>query len=68
MPDISNSPVDGLYYPIIIIGAGISGIGCACQLERKLRFHQFMIFEGQGGIGVRLQFMALHARFNITLT
>ncbi|RAH50678.1 flavin-containing monooxygenase [Aspergillus brunneoviolaceus CBS 621.78] len=51
MPDITNNPVGGLYYPVIIIGAGISGIGCACQLQRKLRFDQFMIFEGQGGIG-----------------
>ncbi|OJJ99178.1 hypothetical protein ASPACDRAFT_60983 [Aspergillus aculeatus ATCC 16872] len=50
MPDISNGDY-GLYYPVIIIGAGISGIGCACQLQRKSRVDQFMIFEGQGGIG-----------------
>ncbi|RAH87413.1 FAD/NAD(P)-binding domain-containing protein [Aspergillus japonicus CBS 114.51] len=51
MPDISNGPDDGLYYPVIIIGAGISGIGCACQLQRKLNFDQYMIFEGRDGFG-----------------
>ncbi|KAF2433927.1 FAD/NAD(P)-binding domain-containing protein [Tothia fuscella] len=39
------------YYPVVIIGAGESGIAAACQLKEKLGFDQFRIFERQSGIG-----------------
>lgn len=40
------------YYPVIIIGAGESGIAMACQMKDKLGgFDQFRIFDRQGGIG-----------------
>ncbi|PLN77262.1 hypothetical protein BDW42DRAFT_177169 [Aspergillus taichungensis] len=42
-----------LFIPIIIIGAGMSGIAAGCQLKEKLGFDQFRIFDRQaepGGI------------------
>lgn len=39
-------------FQVIIVGAGISGIGFACQLQRRLGCTQFMIYESQDGIGV----------------
>lgn len=39
------------YYPVIIIGAGESGICMGTQLKEKLGFDQFRIFERQAGIG-----------------
>jgi len=39
------------HYPIVIAGAGESGIAMACQLKKKLGFDQFKIFDRQGGIG-----------------
>ncbi|KAF2267050.1 FAD/NAD(P)-binding domain-containing protein [Lojkania enalia] len=39
------------YYPIVIVGAGASGIAMACQLKEQLGFDQFRIFERQSGIG-----------------
>ncbi|KAF2002902.1 FAD/NAD(P)-binding domain-containing protein [Amniculicola lignicola CBS 123094] len=39
------------YYPVIIVGAGASGIAMACQLKEQLGFDQFRIFDRQGGIG-----------------
>ncbi|KAF7865503.1 hypothetical protein EAF04_006477 [Stromatinia cepivora] len=43
------------YYPIIIIGAGPSGISMGCQLKLKLHFDQFKIFDRQGGLGERFE-------------
>lgn len=39
------------YYPVIIVGAGASGVAMACQLKQQLGFDQFRVFERQGGIG-----------------
>ena len=39
------------YYPIIIVGAGESGIAMGCQLKEQLGFTQFRIFERQSGLG-----------------
>ena len=39
------------YYPVVIIGAGESGIALGCQLKEKLGHDQFRIFEKQAGIG-----------------
>ncbi|KAF2018900.1 putative flavin-binding monooxygenase [Aaosphaeria arxii CBS 175.79] len=39
------------YYPVLIVGAGASGIAMACQLKEQLGFDQFRVFERQAGIG-----------------
>ncbi|KAK3075146.1 hypothetical protein LTS18_014097, partial [Coniosporium uncinatum] len=39
------------YYPVIIIGAGESGIAMGCRLKDVLGFDQFRIFDRQAGIG-----------------
>lgn len=39
------------YYPIIIVGAGASGIAMACRLKEELRFDQFRVFDRQAGVG-----------------
>jgi cation diffusion facilitator CzcD-associated flavoprotein CzcO len=39
------------YYPVVVIGAGESGIAMGCRLKEKLRFDQFRIFDRQSGIG-----------------
>ncbi len=61
MENLSNSIHRGIqygsdkgcytYYPILIIGAGESGIAMGCRLKEKLRFDQFRIFDRQAGIG-----------------
>ena len=59
MADLSNSihRVNGydkdayIYYPIIIVGAGESGIALACRLKEKLGFDQFRLFDRQSGLG-----------------
>lgn len=39
------------YYPILVIGAGASGIAMGCQLQRQWSFSHFRILERQSGIG-----------------
>jgi cation diffusion facilitator CzcD-associated flavoprotein CzcO len=39
------------YIPLVIIGAGESGIAMGCRLKQVLGFDQFRIFERQSGIG-----------------
>lgn len=39
------------FYPVLIIGAGESGIAMGRQLQQKLGFHDFRIFDRQSGIG-----------------
>lgn len=39
------------YYPIIVIGAGETGIAMGCQLKQQLGFDQFRIFERQSFLG-----------------
>jgi cation diffusion facilitator CzcD-associated flavoprotein CzcO len=39
------------YYPVLIIGAGISGVAMACRLKEALGFDQFHIVDRQSGIG-----------------
>ncbi|KAE8371082.1 hypothetical protein BDV26DRAFT_299123 [Aspergillus bertholletiae] len=39
------------YYPVVIIGAGISGIAAACRLKQELGLDQFKVFEKEAGIG-----------------
>ncbi|KAJ5081454.1 hypothetical protein NUU61_009718 [Penicillium alfredii] len=39
------------YYPVLIIGAGESGVAMGCRLREVLGFDQFRIFDRQSGIG-----------------
>ena len=39
------------YYPVLIVGAGVSGIGLGCRLKQVLGFDQFRIFERKTGLG-----------------
>jgi ribulose 1,5-bisphosphate synthetase/thiazole synthase len=39
------------YYPVVVIGAGESGIAMGCRLRSQLGFDQFRIFERKSGIG-----------------
>ena len=34
-----------LYNDVVIIGAGFSGINLACQLQRKLNFTDYVIYD-----------------------
>lgn len=40
-----------LHLDVLIIGAGISGIGMACYLRREMPHKNFQIFEGRDAIG-----------------
>ncbi len=39
------------YYPVLIIGAGESGIAMGSRLRSVLGFDQFRIFERKSGLG-----------------
>lgn len=39
------------YYPVLIVGAGESGIAMGCRLKEVLGFDQFHIVDRQSGIG-----------------
>ena len=39
------------YYPVLIVGAGASGIAMACRLKAVLGFDQFRIFDRQSRMG-----------------
>ncbi len=39
------------YYPILVVGAGESGIALGCRLKEVLGFDQFRIFDRQSGAG-----------------
>lgn len=40
------------YVPIVIVGAGESGIAMGCRLKEKLGFDQFRIYDRQAGAGM----------------
>lgn len=50
MPHIL-SPTDGDILDVLIIGAGLSGIGAACQLRRQCPGKRFAILEARDAIG-----------------
>ncbi|OGM49368.1 flavin-binding monooxygenase [Aspergillus bombycis] len=39
------------YFPVVIIGAGLSGIAAGCQLKTKLGLSQFRIYDRNEGVG-----------------
>lgn len=45
-PLLTDAPLD-----VLIIGAGISGIGCACYLQQKLPGKRWAIIEARGELG-----------------
>ena len=40
-----------LYNDVVIIGAGFSGINLACQLQRKLNFTDYVIYDRGYNLG-----------------
>jgi cation diffusion facilitator CzcD-associated flavoprotein CzcO len=40
-----------LYSDVVIIGAGLSGIDIACQLQRQLRVSDYMIYDRARELG-----------------
>lgn len=40
-----------IYYPVLIVGAGETGIAMGCRLKEELGFDQFRIFDRQAGLG-----------------
>lgn len=42
---------DVSYFPVVVIGAGESGIAMGARLKEVLGFDQFRIFDRQSGIG-----------------
>ncbi|KAJ5248554.1 hypothetical protein N7468_000005 [Penicillium chermesinum] len=49
-----RNPYDGvpiMFYPVVVIGAGASGIAAGCRLKQKCGCDQFRIFDRQSGIG-----------------
>ena len=49
---VNDHGKDGLtYYPILVVGAGASGLATGARLKEKLGFDQFRIFERQSNIG-----------------
>ena len=39
------------YYPVVVVGAGETGIAMGCRLKEVLGFDQFRIFDRQSGLG-----------------
>ena len=38
-------------FDVLIVGAGISGIGAACHIQRQCPDRSFALFEGRGALG-----------------
>ncbi len=43
--------LETLFSHVVIIGAGFSGINMACQLQRKFRTTDYIIYERESGFG-----------------
>ena len=43
--------VETEYFDVVIVGAGLSGIGAACHLQRECPNKRFAIFEGRAAMG-----------------
>src|SRR4051794_41257481 len=44
-------PMDGQHVDVLIVGAGLSGIGAACRLQQMCPAKTFAILEARGAIG-----------------
>ena len=49
--DRSKAGAPGAHFDVLIVGAGLSGIGVACHLKRKRPATTFAILEARGAIG-----------------
>ncbi|KAI1007790.1 hypothetical protein K3495_g443 [Podosphaera aphanis] len=49
--DLESNSESLKYYPIVVVGAGESGIAMGCRLKEKLGTDQFRIFDRQTGVG-----------------
>ncbi len=36
---------------VVIVGAGLAGLDIGCQLKRKSKFHDFVIFDSNPALG-----------------
>jgi cation diffusion facilitator CzcD-associated flavoprotein CzcO len=43
--------VDGEYFDIVIVGAGLSGIGAACRLQRECPGKRYVVLESRSAMG-----------------
>lgn len=46
-----HNPVDNEFFDVVIVGAGLSGIGTACHLKEQCPQKSFVILEGRDAIG-----------------
>ncbi|KAF6219408.1 hypothetical protein HO133_005234 [Letharia lupina] len=58
------------HYPVLIIGAGESGLAMGCRLKEKFGFDQFRIFDRQSGIGdvTELRYVDREEEWEVTLS
>src|SRR6056297_1664309 len=50
-PEWVDASVNTEYYDVIIVGAGLSGIGAAAHLERECPGKRYLILEGRERMG-----------------
>jgi cation diffusion facilitator CzcD-associated flavoprotein CzcO len=46
---MTSGPIE--YTDILIVGAGLSGVGAACQLRQECPDKSVVVLEGRGAIG-----------------
>lgn len=51
MNQTSQASDSAVHFDVIVVGAGISGIGAACHLAEKCPTKRFAIFEGRASVG-----------------
>jgi len=51
IPDINTPNLAALNFDVLIIGAGISGIGAACHMKMSCPDHSYAVLEGRDAIG-----------------
>jgi monooxygenase len=49
--DLSQAGPDGAYFDVLIVGAGLLGVGAACHFVQKRPGTTFAILEARNGLG-----------------